>query len=64
MVENGILSNINSVENGKCDIVNLVENGILYLKHLVENIKSLIFASKSKTMAEDIIRFKRKMYDT
>ena len=41
MVENGILSNINSVENGKCDIVNLVENGILYLKHLVENIKAL-----------------------
>ena len=34
------------------------------LKNLVENKKSLIFASKSKTMAEDIIRFKRKMYDT
>ena len=34
------------------------------LKHLVKNVKCLIFASKSKTMAEDIIRFKRKMYDT
>ena len=37
---------------------------ILVLKYLVENIKCLIFVSKSKTMAEDIIRFKRKMYDT
>mgnify|MGYP001771281649 FL=1 len=41
------------MENGKYGIINLVENK-----------KSLIFASKSKTMAEDIIRFKRKMYDT
>lgn len=64
MVENGILLYINSVENGKCSVVNLVENGILILKHLVGNIKSIIFALKSKTMAEDIIRFKRKMYDT
>lgn len=31
---------------------------------MVEERKGFIFASKAKTMAEDIIRFKRKMYDT
>jgi len=44
--------------------LNLVDIDIFSLKHLVEYIKCLIFASKSKTMAEDVVRFKRKMYDT
>ena len=34
------------------------------VKHLVGNAKSLIFVSKLKIMAEDIIYFKRKMYNT
>ena len=45
-------------------IVNLVENGIFALKNLVGKVGKFIFASKSKAMAKDVIRFKRKIYDT
>ena len=55
---------IKLVDNDKLYELNLVDNDILYLKYLVENIKCLIFVSKSKTMVEEIIRFKRKIYDT
>ena len=52
------------MDNDKLYELNLVDNDILYLKYLVENIKCLIFVSKSNTMVEEIIRFKRKIYDT
>ena len=55
---------IKLVDNDKLYELNLVDNDILYLKYLVENIKCLIFVSKSNTMVEEIIRFKRKIYDT
>ncbi len=55
---------IKLVDNDKIYELNLVDNDILYLKYLVENIKCLIFVSKSNTMVEEIIRFKRKIYDT
>ena len=55
---------IKLVDNDKLYELNLVDNDILYLKYLVENIKCLIFVSKSNTMVEKIIRFKRKIYDT
>ena len=45
-------------------LLDLVDIVISSLKHLVENMKSLTFASNSRTMTEGIIRFKRKMYDT
>ena len=52
------------MDSDKLYELNLVDNDILYLKYLVENIKCLIFVSKSNTMVEEIIRFKRKIYDT
>ena len=55
---------IKLVDSDKLYELNLVDNDILYLKYLVENIKCLIFVSKSNTMVEEIIRFKRKIYDT
>lgn len=55
---------IKLVDNDKLYELNLVDNDILHLKYLVENIKYLIFVSKSNTMVEEIIRFKRKIYDT
>ncbi len=55
---------IKLVDNDKLYELNLVDNDILCLKYLVENIKCLIFVSKSNTMVEEIIRFKRKIYDT
>ena len=52
------------MDNDKTCYLNLVDNDNSCYLNLVEEQNRFIFVSKSKIMAEDIIRFKRKMYDT